>query len=196
LIKAVGREKIRGRLRMHWQIGKRAFNDYRNKHRAVTDLCKELTCSSEELLPGVIKIKEDLRSQKQSNAVLQGRLARYITDSMPAAAGDLSGLKVVLHLFNNEEPELVKKIFNRLLESGSSAACLVNNYSGELQWHAGSSENVALPMKEIIPPLLPLIDGRGGGKGNRWQGIGRDITGVQDFLKRVKQSILQNRCAP
>ena len=68
----------------------------------VTDLCKELTCSSEELLPGVIKIKGGLRSQKQSNAVLQGRLARYITDSMLAAAKDLSGLKVVLHLFNNE----------------------------------------------------------------------------------------------
>lgn len=189
LIKAVGREKIRGRLRLHWQIGKRAFNDYRNKHQVVTDLSKELTCSSGELLPGVIKIKEELRSQKQSNAVLQSRLARYITDSMLAAARDLSGLKVVLHLFNNEEPELVKKIFDGLLESGPSAACLVNNYSGQLQWHAGSSENVGLPLKEIIPPLLPLIDGRGGGKGNRWQGIGRDIAGVQDFLKRVEQSI-------
>jgi len=193
LIKTVGRENVRGRLRLHWQIGKRAFNDYRNKHQVVTDLSKELTCSSEELLPGVMKIKEELRSQKQSNGVLQGRLARYITDSMLAAAGDLSGLKVVLHFFNNEEPELVKKIFNHILENGSSAACLVNNYSGQLQWHAGSSENVGLPLKEIIPPLLPLIDGRGGGKGNRWQGIGRDITGVQDFLKKVEQSILEKQ---
>jgi alanyl-tRNA synthetase len=159
----------------------------------VTDLSKELTCSSEELLPGVIKIKEELRSQKQSNAVLQGRLVPYITDSMLAAARDISGFKIVLHLFNNEEPELVKKIFNSLLERGSSAACLVNNYSGELQWHAGSSEDTGLPLKEIIPPLLPLIDGRGGGKGNRWQGIGRDIAGVQDFLKRVEQSILENK---
>jgi len=196
LIKAVGKEKIRGRLRLHWQIGKRAFSDYRNKHRVVTDLCKELTCSSEELLPGVIKIKEELRSHKQSNAVLQGRLAPYITDSMLAAAKDISGLKIVLHLFNNEEPELVKKIFDSILKSGSSAACLVNNCSGELQWHAGSSEDTGLPLKEIIPPLLPLIDGRGGGKGNRWQGSGRDITGVQDFLKRVEQSILEKRGAP
>ncbi len=193
LIKAVGREKIRGRLRLHWQIGKRAFNDYQNKHRTVTDLCKELTCSSEELLPGVIKIKEELRSQKQSNAVLQDRLARYIADSMLAAARDISGLKAFLHLFNNEEPELVKKIFDNLLESGRTAACLVNNCSGELQWHAGSSENAGLPLKEIIPPLLPLIEGRGGGKGNRWQGIGRDISGVQDFLKGVEQGILENR---
>jgi len=193
LIKAVGREKIRGRLRLHWQIGKRAFNDYRNKHRVVTDLSKELTCSSGELLPGVIKIKEELRSQKQLNAVLQGRLARYITDSMLAAAEDISGLKVVLHLFNNEEPEVVKKIFDSILKTGSSAACLVNNYSGQLQWYAGSSEDAGLPLKEIIPPLLPLIDGRGGGKGNRWQGIGRDATGVNDFLKRVEQSILEKQ---
>lgn len=193
IIKAVGREKIRGRLRLHWQIGKRAFNDYRNKHRTVTDLSKELTCSGEDLLTGVIKIKEELRSQKQSNAVLQGRLARYITDSMLAAAKDISGLKVVLHLFNNEDPELVKKIFNDLLESGQTAACLVNNCSGRLQWHAGNSENAGLPLKDIIPPLLPLIDARGGGKGNRWQGIGRDITGVQNFLKRVEQNILENK---
>lgn len=196
LIKAVGREKIRGRLRLHWQIGKRAFNDYHNKHRVVTDLNGELTCSMEELLPGVIKIKEELRSQKQANAELQGRLAKYSALNLLAAARDISGLKVVLHLFSNEEPEVVKKIFNHLLENGRTAVCLVNNHSGELQWQAGSSEDVSLPLKEIIPPLLPLIEGRGGGRGNRWQGIGRDTTGVQDFLKGAEQSILENRGVP
>ena len=191
LIKAVGREKIRSRLRLHWQIGKRAFNDYHNKHRVVTNLNGELSCSMEELLPGVIKIKEELRSQKQANAVLQGRLAKYSALNLLAAARDISGLKVILHLFNNEEPEVAKRIFNHLLDSARTAACLVNNRSGELQWQAGSSEDADLPLKEIIPPLLPLIEGRGGGKGNRWQGIGMYTTGVQDFLKGVEQSILE-----
>ncbi len=75
----------------------------------------------------------------------------------------------------------------------AGCGCLVNNYAGKLQWHAGSSEDTGLPLKEIIPPLLPLIDGRGGGKGNRWQGIGNDISGVQDFLKRVEKGIQEKR---
>ena len=49
LIKYDGLEKIRGRLRLHWLIGERAYRDNREKDRLIAALNRELTCGTSEM---------------------------------------------------------------------------------------------------------------------------------------------------
>jgi hypothetical protein len=44
---------------------------------------------------------------------------------------------------------------------------------GGLSWLLGSSDDLDLPLGSLLPRLLPLIDGRGGGRAHRWQGTAR-----------------------
>lgn len=73
-----------------------------------------------------------------------------------------------------------------IVTNAGVAACLVNVTDGSVQWSIGAGEGRELEWKQLME-LLPLIDGKGGGKPPIWQGIGGSAEAVGEFLARFRE---------
>ena len=198
LIKAVDREKRRGRIRLHWKIGARAYLDYRENIGLISALSRELTCGRGEILTAVQSLQERLKDLGRQAARTEERLAGILAESLFEQAAPVYGVRIILSSFKEEAESLIQGIFNRLLKEPAGApgrgkiiAGLVNFSGAQVQWKAGVSGEISLPLYDLIHPLLPLIEGRGGGKFPRWQGIGRKPAGANVFLEELEKAVIE-----
>jgi alanyl-tRNA synthetase len=182
LIKFDGLEKIRGRLRLHWLIGDRAYRDVRAKDRLAAALNRELTCGTTDILASVRELKNKLREREQRISQLEKRYADQRVLDLLASAEIKEGTRLIREIFTAEEHSTVQAVYQNLLAGSKTVACLINRRKDDIQWWIGCSEDLDVPWKRIVPGLLPLIEGKGGGKGRSWQGIGKKAGGVSSFL--------------
>jgi len=189
LIKYNGLEKIRGRLRLHWLIGERAYMDTREKDRLVAALNRELTCGTEDILPSVRDLRGKIREREQRISQLEKTLAEQRVRSLLEQAETRNGVRLVLENFSPEDSSFVQAVFQKLLDHPNSVTCILVRRNGNVQWRVGCSEDLDLPWKQILPELFPLIEGKGGGRGRSWQGVGANPEGAKLFLDALRKAV-------
>ena len=91
----------------------------------------------------------------------------------------------ITHRFEGEERGFLKLVARPLQES-SRPFCLINLQDEAVQWCVGLPANGS---KEILAELLPIIDGKGGGKPPLWQGVGSGSEKAHEFLKRFAEIV-------
>ena len=57
-----------------------------------------------------------------------------------------------------------------------------------MQWLIGLPGVEHSVGRSIVDPLLPVIDGRGGGKTPFWQGVGKNAEGVDTFFSEFAKA--------
>jgi alanyl-tRNA synthetase len=189
LIKYDGLEKIRGRLRLHWLIGRRAYEDTRDKDRLIAALNRELTCGTEDILASVRDLKNKLRERELRLSQLNKTVAEQRAQSLLEQASSRAGIRLVRESFAEEESSYVQTIYQKLLDYNKTVACILNRRKADIQWWIGCSQDLELSWKRILPGLFPLIDGKGGGKDRSWQGIGTKPEGEERFLEDLEKAI-------
>jgi alanyl-tRNA synthetase len=189
LIKYDGLEKIRGRLRLHWLIGERAYRDSRDKDRLIAALNRELTCGTEDILASVQDLRNRLREREQRISQLESSLAEQRVQELLERAETCNDVRVILESFSSDESSSVQVVYQNLLDHPKTVACILHRRNGDVQWRIGCSEDLDLPWKQILPGLFPLIDGKGGGKGRSWQGVGGNPEGMERFLDALQQAL-------
>lgn len=188
LVKAIGVEKIRGNTRIAWKIGQRAFADYREKVTIVSDLKRLLETNPEQFVKKTRSLMEELSTIKRKCSQLESRLAEIMAQQLydnGEEAPDASR-RIVTHSWNEEDNLLIKKILKILLKREKLLVCLVNISSGKLQWSIACSEDIDFPFDRVKGELLPVIDGKGGGRFPLWQGTGNKTEKAADFLSEFK----------
>jgi alanyl-tRNA synthetase len=189
LIRFAYAEKIRGRLRLHWKIGRRAWRELGERDRILAELARELTCGVPELPSSVRALKARLRSQELAGAQAEKRLAGLLAERL--ASERIGEIRLVCHLLEDGSPALMEELFQALCAAPGTLACLAVEAGTELRWLVGTSADLNLPLERIVSPLLPLIEGKGGGRGRRLQGTGRRREGWADFCAGVAQALAQ-----
>jgi alanyl-tRNA synthetase len=189
LIKYDGLEKIRGRLRLHWLIGNRAYRDTRDKDRLVTELNRELTCGTEDILPSVQDLRNKIRDRDQRISQLEKALAEHRIQDLLERADTRQGVRLILESLSSEDSSYVQTVYQNLLDQPKTVVCILNHQNADLHWRIGCSEDLDLPWKQILPGLFPLIDGKGGGKGRSWQGVGGNPKGAKRFLEALQTAV-------
>jgi alanyl-tRNA synthetase len=172
LVKAVGTEKIRGRVRLYWKIGRRAYRDYQAKHALAARLGRLLSSTDAEITAQVEGLLARLQEQARESSALEKRLAAELADRLAAGAERRGDLRLISAGLRDETPALMGLLAGQLLKAARRAVCLSNARGGRLDWVAGLSEDVDLDLPALMKPLLPIIAGRGGGSARRWQGSG------------------------
>ena len=184
LIKLAGTEKIRGRVRTIWKIGNRAYRDYHLKNQVVSSLVEALSAQPDEVPSRVLQLQEDLRQGQWELNRLEDRYAGLVAESLYGqAAPSKSGLRIITKSFEGEDKELPFKVAQQLLEKKGVRVCLTTEGGEYLHWCIGISDSCEFPAGEIREKLLPLIEGKGGGKPPLWQGVGQKEGDVEGFLK-------------
>jgi alanyl-tRNA synthetase len=179
LIRYAGQERIRGRVRLQWKIGSRAWDELRAREGVLAELVRELTCGVEELPERLRVLKAALKTQEQGAAAAEDRLAGLLAERLQAQAEELSpgGPRLVCRLLEADRPALLPALFQRLTASPRIVTCLAAPTDAGLAWLLGTSGDLDLDLGSRLPKLLPLIEGKGGGRGHRWQGTGRRAEG-------------------
>lgn len=84
----------------------------------------------------------------------------YKSRQMPTT----SSAAVITHLWKEENDFFVKKVMKYLMKQENLLVCFINEVPGKYQWSIGCSESLAFPFNEIKDQLLPIINGKGGGR--------------------------------
>jgi alanyl-tRNA synthetase len=181
LIRCAGQERIRGRLRLQWKIAGRAWRELRARDGVLAELARELTCGVEELPGRLRSLKANLKVRELAAASAEARLAGVLAERLRAEAEELQpgAPRLVCRLLESEGPALLPALFQALASAPRTVICLAAPSEGGLSWILGSSEDVELDLAlgARLPELLPLIEGKGGGRGRRFQGTGRRAEG-------------------
>ena len=189
LIKYDGLEKIRGRLRLHWLIGERAYRDTREKDRLTAALNRELTCGTEDILASVQDLRNKIREREQRISQLEKILAEQQAENLLDQGETKGGIRLVMESLSRDDSTFGQTVYELLLERPKTVACLLFQRNGKLQWRIGCSEDLDLPWDQILPGLFPIIDAKGGGRGRSWQGVAGKSQGARPFLDALKQAI-------
>lgn len=187
MIKLVGTERIRDNLRTVWKIGDRAREDYRLKHRVVSALMDMLSAKPEAIVERTQKLESQLRDTEYRVGQLQKRLAAAEAARLRTAAARGDGVAVVTHAFEGEDKAVFRAIAEALAETEGTVACITNRQGAQLLWAIAASEDQQLDFKAVKEELLPIIEGKGGGKPPLWQGAAQNPEGEGEFLKRFRE---------
>jgi alanyl-tRNA synthetase len=188
LVSLVNAEKIRGHARTTWKIGDRALDDYRGKNRIALQLRTILGTREDNFTRKATEIQEELVSLKRKVNWLSGRLADTTAQQMVDAhePREKSGIRVIAQSWQEEDDQLLKQVLKNLLGREKLQACLVNILPDRVLWSIGCSEDAIFPFNDVKKELLPIIEGKGGGRPPLWQGMGAAPGGVEAFLDRFK----------
>lgn len=191
-VKIVGTEKVRDITRVNFLAGKRAMADYSLKHSMLAGMSGKLTCSIGDLPDRMNKMQEDARETLRELKKVRKELIAAGIDTDLAKAEEAGRYKVFLSRRDGWRTEELK-----MLASGMTSAeprlicCCVSAVadSGFLVLAAG--EEFDGDLGEAVSRLLPLFDGKGGGKGRFAQAVGDPsrmdelIAGVETMLKDI-----------
>lgn len=192
LIAYAGRDQIRGRVRLHWKIGNRAMKDYRMKSVLVNELAAEFSARPEEIVLRVRTLKDELKSTSSNLREAEERIARVTAEGLLAEArkvGSDASPVVVTGIFHGEGSGFLKRIAACLSEQPGVAFCAASREADRLLWCMGSGPSVSIPFDRIRTELLPLIDGKGGGKPPIYQGVGTRTGKAEDLLLRFAELV-------
>lgn len=197
LIKVVGVERIRGRTRVHLRIGRRALEDYGRKVALVGGLSRLLTCGEDALLKRAEELLEADRQKGRELRGFQAQKAAVLAAEAAASAPRIGGALYVERLFESAGPEALKAFAEGVLSEPGRIVAALDRGPETVQWLIAHSLDAApLPdLPALVTPILPLIEGKGGGRGARMQGSGRKPSGSREFLDGLRRS-LEDQAGP
>jgi alanyl-tRNA synthetase len=182
LIKIIGQEKIRGRIRIQAKIGNRAYADYREKSRIVQELSQLLTCGEETMIRRVRDLDEQLREANRIIARLQSELMFYEVQQLTGSSPVVKGVLFIHKIFDNEDNKILKIFLDQVLSEANRVALAVNRQQNRLTWIAGDTVKKPFDLRVILNPLLSIVDARGGGNEHLMQGGGNNCAGINEFI--------------
>ena len=191
LLHCIGTERIRGRVRSIWKIGRRAREDYRQKSLVIADLVDRLSAPLEKLSERVSALEESRRQmQYELEQDRRRRGAELATRALRDAAtinrdARITTLSVAL---KGEHKTVFRALGEQLAQEGEESllAVCTNEAEGKLQWII-VARGIALDQKKLRSEYLPHIAGKGGGRPPIFQGVGEKPEGQADFVRAVLQ---------
>ncbi|OGB69157.1 MAG: hypothetical protein A2Y94_05920 [Caldithrix sp. RBG_13_44_9] len=191
MIKIIGDEKIRGRIRIHALIGKRAFTDYDNKLRVVQNLCQIMTCGEDTLVQKVQNISDQLKEAQKSLQKFQAERISVLAQESINEAIPIADVLLIQRIFENTDNKLLKVFVDSVLEKTGRVTVVISKSGDQLNWMAGHSLSRPINLAKFCEPLLELIEGRGGGKPGFIQGGGKKVSGISQFMSEFKTKLAE-----
>jgi len=194
MIKHVQTEKIRGRVRLYWKIGRRAYEDYRLKNRITTALVERFSAQVPDLLERIQSGMEELIALRRRAGLLESRLAestalRVLEEGKKISVGRISVNLISLEL-QGEGKDFLKNLAGGLPQDVPWAFCSVNHLEGSFQWLIAVSEGLSFDFNSRRQVLMEPIGGKGGGRPPVWQGLGTKPEGINDFFQRFENALI------
>ncbi|MEZ4594668.1 MAG: DHHA1 domain-containing protein [Chloroflexota bacterium] len=194
MIKIVKLERQNNQLRVEFACGQRALNDYRLKNSIVNQLTAELTTGTEDIIPSMLRAKEELKEARRRLKKQQEQLLYFEADALRTQAKMVGNTAVITRVFTAEEidPGQLRVLGSHLSQSGQVVA-LLGLAGQKSQLLFCRSQDAPGEMNQLIKPALQVLgSAAGGGSAMMAQGggPGTDKERVQQAIDKAERLLL------
>lgn len=184
-IKILKWDKIRDNVRFEFICGKRALQDYSRKHLDLKNLSNSLTVDDSEIVATFEKLVSDLKEQKKINRRMQERVVRYEAAEIMEQAEE----KYIMKIFSGRPQEEIRLLVLTIIRMGEHVVLFGLKGGERVHVFLACSESFDLDMREMLPIVAPLIQGRGGGRPSLVEISGEKQEGLEQALEAVLQRV-------
>jgi alanyl-tRNA synthetase len=182
IIKLIKTEKYKGMTRVHYKCGRRALEDYRQKHSVMSMLCEKYS-ADEFTLPDKIKASdaknEDVRREmnRLKDALADIHAAELMSGADVAVMGELE--KASLDDLRQIAKKLVKQTDLPIVLSSASELCVFMTHSGKCGMKCGT----------LVKEFAVGAGGKGGGGDTQAQVFFNNADLMRNFTAIVKAGL-------
>jgi alanyl-tRNA synthetase len=185
IIKILKWDRIRNNTRLEFICGSRALQDYVRKHRDLRNLSNTLTVDDREVVAFFDKLVSDLKMQKKINRKIQEKIIQYeAVEIMEKADG-----KFIKKIFSDRSQDEIRLLALTLMREGEYVAFFGLKCGERVHVFLACSESLGLDMRELVPVVSRLIQGRGGGRPSLVEISGEKKEGLEQALDKAYQQI-------
>ncbi|MCK4555982.1 MAG: hypothetical protein KAU47_00595, partial [Candidatus Aminicenantes bacterium] len=159
LIKILRWERIRDNIRFEFVCGSRALQDYTLKNRILRDLSNRLTVHEQEVPSSIERLFSDLKSQKTAIKKMREKVAQHEAQEFIQNAEG----KIIKKIFQEKTHEEMRFLALNIIRKGDFAVLFGLKEKERGLLILACSEKLNIDMRELVPLVSPLINGKGGG---------------------------------
>ncbi len=182
LLHLAGVERIRGHQRLHFKIGNRALEDYRNMQSVVTAAAERYSAQPADLPDRIDQEQREVQDLRRTCRVRAQRIARFILDNHP----DTPSARPQTIILKEEDGDIFKAVAEEATDDPDRRMLAVNIVDTTIHWAIIIGENSTFPAQWLRDELLKPFGAKGGGKPPLWRGV-ISVSGENDIAERFVQ---------
>ncbi|WP_347551134.1 DHHA1 domain-containing protein [Pseudalkalibacillus hwajinpoensis] len=185
-------EKQKKQTRVHFVCGNRVLTELYDKQGVVLGLTNVLNVPQSDLVQAAHRVLVQSKEHEKTIDELKDRLLTYEAKELLESAGMIHDQRVV-HLISKEYGmrELQKLAKTILNEDATIIVFFISEMEGKMQIVCGRGSEVNMDMNLALKGVLPLINGKGGGKKDFAQGGGEAIRSAEEVMMELVKVSLQ-----
>lgn len=191
MIKLLGWEKQRGRVRLSFIAGFRVLEFTRQQQAILQQMTRLMICTEQELPAQVTRLMDE---QKETYKLLQeakAELIRYEQQELLQQAEITHGMRVVSKVFHGRSMQELQQLAQQLTASDKDCLVLLLSITDKCQLVFARGEHLQVDVTALLKQVLPVIGGKGGGKPEMAQGGGTVPEHPEEVLQQAR-SLLAN----
>ncbi|MCJ1908077.1 alanyl-tRNA editing protein [Planococcus ruber] len=185
LIKLIADEKAKGGTRVYFLCGDRAMSYFQLLAETSDELVKLLNAPVKELGNAASDLLKEKAANEKKMKELHQQLLEKEAESLASEAGT-----VIEQIFHGRPIKEVQQLARLVIAQNPGAYLLFISMEGEdVRFVGAKGEHAEGNMKAMLPELLALTDGKGGGNAGFVQGGGKSAASPEVFLETFRKAL-------
>jgi alanyl-tRNA synthetase len=192
-VKLVRTENLRGGTRVHYLAGSRVLKRLGECIDREEKLKEELSCGPEEHVEAVARLQSELRDHRREARKLRQELAQALGSSLASERSASGRQQLIAYDAMGRDSKFLQTLASTIQEKDPALWMLLTARENEAAKEgafllAGPTKHGDL-VSELGGQVASLLEGRGGGRGGRFQGKARRLDLLADAKDLLEQRL-------
>ena len=173
LLKIIGTENVKENVRVHFIAGDRAIKDYSRKHRYLTKISDDLTCSVWDIDRIIEKTRAENKENSSKLRKISKELASYKAAEDLESAQQAGEFNIIVKDYEGLNPGELKAVASEMTAKMASLLfCGISSFNGKAALVLAAGDKFQGDLGPVCREVVSTLNGKGGGRGNFAQGMG------------------------
>jgi alanyl-tRNA synthetase len=160
LVKILKWDRIRNNLRFEFVCGRRVLVDYGIKNRIIREVAIRFNVGESELVGSIDKMFSEFKDQRKRLRKAQEKILEIeAQEIIKSTEGD-----VINKIFIDRPPDEMRFLALSIIRMSEHVVLFGTKLQTRVHVILASSDSLNRDMRELIPVVSPLIEGKGGGR--------------------------------
>ncbi len=188
LVKIIDARPSRGKMRVTFLCGMRAFRDYRARFNVCREASAKLSTSYENLPETVRSLSERVKNAEYK--LSKEKLVRALDGcgALIKSAQDVKGIKVVSHIFSELPADALSEVANTICANCGYIALLASEADGNCFLAFARSGDVSINAGALLTESARAFGGKGGGKAEFARGSCASAEAIEYAFTKIQSA--------